>query len=259
MSESNDNQPESTESKVEPAELLFGQSNNEGTSEKAPEKGQDTETTDTELEPESDDADNQGESEHQGELYLDLDGESYPLSEIRLWKNGHMMQSDYTKAKTQVKRELEGIESLKGEFNNALAELKAVVDTPDDIDWDELKSYEPDKYIKLKELQSKRKDLAAKYKSQDASSQVDAEKEVKELYKRYPQWLDKNGEPTTDEFKEDYKLIDAYCGKEGITNAQLKNFDSKMWVSVVKAAKYDALMKKAKAKADAGLEAEGLE
>ena len=69
---------------------------------------------------ESDAAAELGEELQTGDdLYYDIDGEEISLEQVRQWKSGHMMQSDYTKGKQEVARERESL----GEERQALTEV----------------------------------------------------------------------------------------------------------------------------------------
>lgn len=54
------------------------------------------------------------------EPVFEIDGEKVPLSTLKEWKSGHMMQSDYTRKTQELKREKEQIELLRQALEDGL-------------------------------------------------------------------------------------------------------------------------------------------
>lgn len=62
---------------------------------------------------------------------VEIDGEKVPLSKVREWKNGHLMQSDYQRKTAELARAREAaeargrvMESLRTEYEKAIANLR---------------------------------------------------------------------------------------------------------------------------------------
>jgi hypothetical protein len=201
------------------------------------------ESEDLESDTLEDDLDNSGESD---ELYLELDGEEIPLSQVKEWKNGYLRQSDYAKRTQQLAQERKIIESQKQEYESKLAkvqeleaELLALSETEQysDEELAELKEYDPERYIEVKEKQEKRQKALEKAKGVKKPS-FDVEAEQQKLFKANPQWFD-NGKPTA-EYQKDMKLLEEYAVKKGFTQEDFANFRSAHFIALLEAARFDS-------------------
>lgn len=198
------------------------------------------------------------EDEKEQELvYLDLDGKEVDLDEVRQWRDGHLMQADYTR-KTQeladerkaLKSQSEEIQGLKATLSDSQAELQALVEEDEAVNWAELKEYEPEEYIRLKEKADKRKAAVDKFKAVSTQVQISPEEiqsEQSQLFSSNPSWIDDNRQPTK-AYKEDMKVLSEYWSEAGFTTEEINGMVRARYIETsLKAAKYDALQKKSKA------------
>jgi len=226
---------------------------------------EDVETTDQpeteEQSEESEELEADGELEasenEEGELvYLDLDGKEVDLNDVRKWRDGHLMQSDYTRKTTEVanerkelQAEREEVTKLKGDLSNIQAELQALVQEDAEVDWQELRDTDPDEYIAKKEKADKRKSAVEKLKGEATQLNVSQDEIVKEqqaLFKANPSWLNDKGEPTK-ELEADKALLDAYWKSAGFSSEDVGGMYKARYIETcLKAAKFDALDKKSK-------------
>ncbi len=183
------------------------------------------------------------------ELYLDLDGEEIPLSQVKEWKSGHMMQSDYTRKTTELAEQRKEFESMQQAFNekqNAMMSnfeiLEAMIAedelTPEQAQ--EMREYEPEAYIKHMEKQQKRKELL-KSKPPVNTPSFDPQVEQQKLVQANPQWLD-NGKPTK-AYEEDTKLLNDYAQQRGVTADKFATFDATMIQIMIDAARFQKISK----------------
>ncbi|MCH9712626.1 MAG: hypothetical protein K0U20_08400 [Proteobacteria bacterium] len=186
----------------------------------------------------------QNEESDEEEYYLDLDGEEVSFSQIKEWKSGSMMQSDYTRKTTELADERKALEQEKGDIsakqaklNDLVTQLEVMVSegelTPDEVK--ELREFEPDEYIKYTERQQAKKDALSKAKASSKPS-FDPQVEQQKLFNSNPDWLD-NGKPT-DAYQRDSKLINDYAANNGITADKFATFDAGMIQMMLDAARF---------------------
>ena len=196
--------------------------------------------------------------EEENVQYLELDGEEHNLDDVRMWKNGHMMQSDYTKKTTALAEERttfeaerdtdrENLVKTQSEVSDMRDQLVVLVSEDEEVDWVELKANEPEEYIELKEKADKRKAALEKVKAErltpvDDPAYLQAERE--KFWKANPDWLDEDGK-VTEVHKKDSELMGAYVVKHGFDKEEFsKMSQSNILIALLKAAKYDKLQEK---------------
>jgi hypothetical protein len=265
---------------TEPADLFYGATESEELEEPTEEEAvtngddQDTEETEQTDQPLEDEEESKDESEEEGEeedadsedddaedsgeelVYLDLDGKEVDLDEVRKWRDGHLMQADYTR-KTQevaddrkaVQAEREEVTTLKSQINEQLAELKAMVELDEEIDWVELRETDPDEYIERKEKADKRKAAVEKFKAEPEDSPLtpdELKEEQSTLFGGHPDWFDDKGK-TTKTYTDDMEALNSYCKNAGFTEAEVKGMPRARYIeTLLKAAKYDELQERGK-------------
>lgn len=220
-----------------------------------PNTAKETETEEVEeseeSESENDDETDDGEEEL---LYLDLDGEEVDLETIKKWRDGHLMQADYTRKTQELAQQRKEAEStlkeaadLKAKLNDIGAELEVLIEevTPEKLA--ELRDYDPEEYIKQKELLDKRKSAVEKIKSTQVTlSPEEIKAEQDKLFAANPSWFDDKGKPTK-QMEEDAALLNQYWSENGFSNEEIQGMVKARYVETsLKAAKYDALKAKTK-------------
>lgn len=198
--------------------------------------------------------------EEEESQYIELDGEEIDLEDVKKWRDGHLMQSDYTKKTTALKDERTKFEAERDSQRENLQQeiakvsemrdiLEVLAQEDEAINWAELKEDDPDRYIELKEQADKRKAALEKVKAErsqpvDDPAMIQAE-QVK-LYKANPEWFDKEGNPT-DAYQSDVKLMNDYSLKAGFQPEEFAQMTRAHYLqTILKAAKYDALQDKAR-------------
>ena len=192
------------------------------------------------------------------ELFYEIQGEEVSHNTVMDWKNGHLMQADYTnksKANAESKKGLDAKhviadEKIKG-FSEAIDKLEASIKTETDSEeMEDLRIHDTAEYIKRKELLADksrqaaqaRKDLDAKQSAEDLERAVVEHQLLSELN---PSWNDPiNGEASKNA---DIELLGSYVKESGF-NEQDWNLvqNHRVMNSILKAAKYDALQNDAK-------------
>lgn len=189
-------------------------------------------------------------------LYVEIDGKEHNLEDVRTWRDGHLMQSDYTK-KTQAlaeerksfnaerESERENLLQTKAEVTEMQDMLKVLVQEDEAIDWITLKDDDPDEYIRLKEKADARKAALEKVKAevpQDDPALI--QEEQSKLFAANPTWFDKENQPT-DVYKSDVALMNKWMADTGYTAEEVKGMTrARYLITVLKAAKYDELQEK---------------
>lgn len=96
------------------------------------------------------------------EVYFDIDGEETSLTDIKAWKSGHMMQSDYTKKAQEAAELRRTAEAKTTQAQEAIDALNAMEEdllgmfSEDSIDMEELRQTDTAEYLRLKEQKEDR-------------------------------------------------------------------------------------------------------
>jgi len=217
------------------------------------------ETEDSET-VESDDQDD-AETFDDSEMFIDLEGQDVSIADIKKWKAEGMMQADYTRKRqkdaddrrsweTDKQSEISDAVSAKFEsFNNSLDTMEALIKEADEsINWDDLRQYDSDEFLKQKELKDKRVKAVEDAKAlrqqptQMSDDQVNQEQAI--LLERNPQWLDKEGKQT-DAHKQDLEMLSVYLSDKGFTKQDHNQITSaRDWQILLDAARYTQSLEK---------------
>jgi len=209
--------------------------------------------------PDSQSDESKADDIDQETLYLELDGKEHALNDIRTGRDGHMMQSDYTKKTTAHAKDVKAFKVESGEIREQLLksqtdvselrdQLHALVVEDTEIDWVELKEDNPEKYIELKERADKRKAAIDKIKAErnvptDDPATLSLERD--KFVKSDPAWLDKDGNET-EAYKKDVELMGNYAIESGWPVEEFNALSKARYLTtILKAAKYDQLQEKA--------------
>ena len=211
----------------------------------------------------SDELDADGDQENV--QYLDLDDKEHSLDEVRTWRDGHMMQSDYTKKtqalaeerktfKAESESERENLLKSQSEVTEMRDQLAALIEEDEEIDWVELKESDPETYIKLKETADKRKAALEKVKADRATPADDPAliaTEQGKMFATNPDWVDSDNK-ITQVFIDDRKLMNEYAVKAGFDLEDYNRMSKSHYLNtILKAAKWEQIQEKGrKIKAD---------
>lgn len=202
----------------------------------------------------------ESDDEEQESHYVEIDGKEIDLEDVRKWRDGHLMQSDYTKKTTALADERKtfnaerdtGREDLlksQTEVTEMRDLLSVLVAEDESIDWAELKEDDPDRYIVLKEKADNRKDALEKVKSernQPVDDPATIADEQRKLFSANPDWLDADNKPT-ESYTKDTTLMNDYAVNAGFTTEEFSQLTrAHHMMTILKAAKYDALQEKSR-------------
>jgi len=206
-------------------------------------------------ESESEGATDDAEDGEQELVYLDLDGKEVDLDEVRKWRDGHLMQSDYTRKTTELaderkvlQTEREELTGLKTNLSNMTVELQAMVAEDEAVNWEELREDDPEEYIAQREKADKRKAMVEKLKSETVSQPAYTDDELVSeqglMLENNPDWV-VDGKATK-AYEADQKLMNEYFQTNGFTNEDVAGmFRARYIQTCLKAAKFDQLQGKA--------------
>ena len=196
----------------------------------------------------------EAEAEEKESYVIDLDGEEIPLEEVKKWRDGHLMQSDYTKKtmahaekvkadKAELETQREQLKQEGEKLSEMQGLLKVLVAEDDAIDWAGLRASDPDKYIEMKERSEARREALAQVKTETVTPEEVAEEQAK-FFEANPEWFDDKKKPT-EAYKRDTALINAYAAEQGYTAEEFsKMTKARYLLTMLKAAKFDQLHKK---------------
>lgn len=187
----------------------------------------------TEAQPETVETDEPEQSESNLEdSYIDFNGEEISFTQIEEWRQGDLRQSDYTR-KSQVnadlKRKLEARDeelTVKGQkLDDLSASLEVLIGEFDQTEFDgqtldELRQNDPGEYLRVTEMQMKRKEALNKAKGErssisDGDRQAANLQEMNLLMGKNPHWI-KDGKATK-AYDNDIAIVNKYLDGIGYT------------------------------------------
>lgn len=163
------------------------------------------------------------------ELYYDIDGEEVSAADIKKWKSGHLMQSDYTRKTQALADERKRFQSERDELDSKLEMLRSaeadleglIMADLNGANLDELREYDVSKYLEVTE---KRKDRAAKL-SELSQKFAKAQQEIADRgFKQLSESLGWDASP--EKFESDKKSISEYAKATGITERDFQKIQS---------------------------------
>lgn len=268
---------------VEPEDLFYGSSEaNEEPEAKAKAKAKAEEPTEEAITPEEEpeteieteakadeedsetvESDDQSKAEtfDDAEMFIDLEGQDVSIADIKKWKAEGMMQADYTRKRqkdaddrrsweTDKQGEISAAVSAKLEgFDNSIDTIEALIKEADEgIDWEELRQYDSDEFLKQKEIKDKRVKAVEDAKALRQQPQKMSDEQVRQersiLIESNPQWLDKEGKQT-DAHKKDLEMLSQFLAKRGFTQAEHNKIVlARDWQTLIDAARYNQSLEK---------------
>lgn len=194
-------------------------------------------------------------------LVYEINGKEYTPEDIEALESGNLMQADYTKKTQAHAKEVESLNNDKASFKiekEKVSELSALLEVlvaeDEEINWADLKEYDPEKYIEQKEKADKRKAELEKVKAsqaQQSTAQVLTQDELiaesTDFYSYDPEWLDVDKQ-LTPKFQSDMKVAQEYLQSSGYSQDETNKISfSHHWKTIVDASKYRAQLKKGSA------------
>ena len=183
-------------------------------------------------------------------FYYDIDGEEVSSDQLREWKSNGLMQADYTRktqeladSRKQFEAEREDFTSKQSKLSEQLATLEAMIneDSLTDEQIQEMREYEPEKYIEHIEKQGKRKEfLKEAKKNASPTSNVNVQEEQAKLIKANPQWLSDG--KATEAYTKDMESLTKYYDDNGFTQEQVNTINQSALLAqaVIDAARFKA-------------------
>ena len=184
---------------------------------------------------------------------IEIDGVEHNLTDINEWKEAHdnvkLMQADCTKKWTEASNLKKEAETQSEAAKKLALELEVLVNEDKELDINSFKdiesdNYDPDEYIRLKDLADKRAAKLAELKANQPASKVNLTQdelaaELKDFHSHDPAW--KNGEELTEAFQKDMKLAGEYLREVGYSQDEVNQIShSHHWKTVIDAARYNA-------------------
>lgn len=192
----------------------------------------------------------EAQSEETDLFYYDIDGEEVSSDQLKEWKSNGLMQADYTRktqeladSRKEFEAEREALTGKQSKLSEQLATLEVIIneDSLSDEQIQEMREYEPEKYIEHIEKQSKRKEFLKEAKaSATPKSKVNVQEEQAKLIKANPQWL--NDGKATEAYQNDMTALSDYYTDNGFTQEQViaVNESALLAQAVIDAARFKA-------------------
>ena len=181
-------------------------------------------------------------------FYYDIDGEEVSSDQIKEWKSNGLMQADYTRktqelaeSRKEFEAQREQLASERAKLSEHLSTLEVMMqeDSLTGEQIQEMREYEPERYIEHIEKQAKRKELLKEAKkSAQPVSNVNVQEEQAKLVKANPQWL--NDGKATEAYQRDMDALSKYYNDNGFTQEQvnLVNQSAVLAQAVIDAARF---------------------
>lgn len=178
------------------------------------------------------------------DVYYDIDGEEVSAADVKKWKAGHLMQSDYTKKTQTLAEERKAFEVKRDEleqkvslFQDVEKEVESLIlGDLKNVDMNQLRQYDTAEYLRVKEQIEERKQTLSKI------AQKRAEMENKVLAENYQQLHSALGWDDAEKQKSDKEALLAYVKAAGITEREFaKVTNPKLIVAMLDAQKYQKL------------------
>ena len=248
-------EPEATEPLEKPTEAAADEIPVEAEEESTEVVEESTEET----EEEASEVPEEGDDKEDTFVY-EINGKEYTPEDIEALESGSLMQADYTK-KTQAHAEEVKLfndekalfETDKAKVSDLSAQLEVLVAEDEEIDWADLKEYDPEKYIEQKEKADKRKAKLEEVKTNqvdkpEAQTAMTAE-DQKVLFDANPKWMtDGKRDANNAEYIKDMQMLVDYGQTVGMDFADLQSMNKAgHWLAMLDAAKYQAQLKKGSA------------
>ncbi len=179
------------------------------------------------------------------EVYYDLDGEEVSAADIKKWKAGHLMQSDYTKKTQAHAEEVKRFKTEREQLDNRLETLTSleselqelVLGDLSGVNMDELREDNPSEYLRVKELKEQRGQALRKAQTKLIQVQEEIAAQGFNQLKNTLGWDDQA------KYEADKKAILGYAQDAGITQQEFAKVTSPAVMSaILEAAKYRKLM-----------------
>lgn len=182
------------------------------------------------------------------EVYYEIDGEEVSAEDVKKWKAGHLMQSDYTKKTQALSEERKAFEASREAFDQKLEVLSSIEADIEALALGDLKEADLDKilaeegteeYLRVqREMEKRKAGISALTKKYQAVQN-------EYLKESYQQLSDSLGWSDETKREKDIAAIQSYTKDAGITQNEFdKVTNPKIMVALVEASKYRDLMKK---------------
>ena len=193
-----------------------------------------------------DSIESEGNDLSDSEIFYEIEGEEVSEADIKKWKAGHFMQSDYTKKTQAHADDVKAFAATKDEFEQKVTLLKNIEKEVEDliigdltkIDMDDLRSNDTPEYLRVKEQLDERKGALSSIAKKRAELENDHySKEYQSLHKAL-KWDDEEKQTA------DKKALSAYLKESGITQQEFaKVTNPKLIIAMLDANKYQQLQK----------------
>lgn len=186
--------------------------------------------------------------------YYDIDGEHFTLDQLREFKDGGLRQNDYTKKtqelseqRKQLEQQHKQLQSDRERLDHLIAHLQVLEQMEGDIDMDQLKKDDPQRYIQVSEQKNLRKDMLqeALNMRSPGNDAVYVENQRAKLVEHHPEWINSDGKGT-DAYAQDMKLVDEYFKRHEYTAEDQANIvTAREWNAIITAARAEGKSEKA--------------
>lgn len=178
------------------------------------------------------------------------------IDDVKKWKEGYMKQADYTKKTQELATQRKQAEETQQNYThlmedgkNKIAELDLLInEMKEDVNFEDLKEYDPAEYLVQKEKLDKREKALNEAKGLiSTDDQVYLNQEKTKWFESNPNWIQNN--QLTSEYENDMILIDTFLKNKNFNNEDVSNIKShKVWNMILEMAKGETSNSSAKDK-----------
>lgn len=230
-------EPPNTEGDADTSDELQSEEVTEGEEATEEESVEETEESEEDKDPE--------DTDEETVLVLDLDGTDVSLDEVRAWRDGHMLQKEFTQKRMADARVEKQNLAEQDRLSNQSDRMKATTTVLTSL----LKSIKDQGFHsdeEIAEFDGQVKSITQSLADDRLNTfSAKAEDERQMLFKRNKDWLNDAGNALSEKGETQVKLINEYFASEGFNKAEVDDIiNHKLMIAIHKAAQFDALKKK---------------
>lgn len=159
--------------------------------------------------------------------------------------NGYQRDSDYRKKTMELAEKRKTLDAKEAELAQKVQELESFIEQQDqNIDWDELRETDPSEYLRMKEVDAKRREAAEKAKKEQADTrQAKMQEMAQQEAQKLVEAMGGNKKWGQEQQTKDIQAAMSHLQSVGLGEQEAANIlDHRFWRIAMDAAKYQKLM-----------------
>lgn len=198
-----------------------------------------------EYDPEYDPGDDPDPADPEPQRYrVKVDGKEVEVDQDELI-SGYQRDSDYRKKTMELAEKRKTLEAKEAELSQKVQELESFIEQQNqNIDWDELRETDPSEYLRMKEVDAKRREAAEKAKKEQAENrQAKMQETAQQEAQKLVEAMGGDKKWSQEQQTKDIQAAMSHLQSVGLSEQEAANIlDHRFWRIAMDAAKYQKLM-----------------